>query len=94
MPRRMHPYAPLSGSGALRDCRPPVSSARHFVYRYDGNVEADEVEFDRDGETPIPKQNSVIARKGSRWRVTSVQVEATETASAAVPIFRVFLKQV
>jgi hypothetical protein len=68
-----------------------VSSARHFVYRYNGNADADEVEFDRDGKMPIPKQNSLILRKGLRWRVTSVQVEATETASVAVPIFRVFL---
>jgi predicted RecA/RadA family phage recombinase len=69
-----------------------MSSARHFVYRYNDNAEADEVEFDREGEMPIPKQNSVIARRGSRWRVTSVQVETTETGSAALPIFRVFLQ--
>jgi len=70
-----------------------VSSARHFVYRYDGHAESDEAVFDRHGETPIPKQNSVIERKGSSWRVASVQVEATEVASKAVPIFRVFLER-
>jgi hypothetical protein len=70
-----------------------VSSARHFVYRYNGDADADEVEFDGNGEMPIPKQNSVIVRKGLRWRVTAVQVEATETASAAEPIFRVFLER-
>lgn len=71
-----------------------MSSARHFVYRYGNNVDTDEVEFDRDGEMTIPKQNSVLQRKGARWKVVSVQVEAPESASAAVPIFRVFLERV
>src|SRR5258706_2621254 len=84
-------YAHFSASPTLRICRPIVSSARYFVYRYDGNADTDEVEFDPNMDTPIPKQNSVIARKGSNWKLASVQVEPTETASAAVPIFRVFL---
>jgi hypothetical protein len=75
-------------------CGPAMSSARHFVYRYGDNADTDEVEFDRDGDMPIPKQNSVVLRKGSRWKVESVQVEAPETAASTAPIFRVFLERV
>ncbi len=81
-------YAPFPCS----TFRPTMSSARHFVYRYNGLAESDEVEFDRDGETPIPKQGGVIIRKGSSWKVVTVQVEAMEIGSSSVPIFRVFLQ--
>jgi len=68
-----------------------VRSARHFVYRYDGNAESDEVDYDPDGTTPIPKQNSIVLRNGLPWRVTAVQVEITGTEATVLPIFRVFL---
>lgn len=67
-----------------------MGSARYFVYRYDGNPDTDEVVFDRFGDSPIPKQNSVIERKGTKWKVVSVLVEGTTPSS--VPIFRVFLE--
>ena len=63
---------------------------RYFVYRYDGNPDTDEVEFDRYGEMPVPKQNSVVERKAVMWRVAFVQVELVSTSS---PIFRVFLSR-
>jgi len=70
-----------------------VSSGRYFVYRYDGDADSDDVEFDRHGAMAIPKQGSVVERKGATWRVDSVQVEATESAAVVVPIFRVFLSR-
>ena len=63
---------------------------RYFVYRYEGNLDTDEVEFDRYLEMPIPKQNSVVERKAVKWRVACVQVELVSTSS---PIFRVFLSR-
>ena len=70
-----------------------MSCARYFVYRYDGNPGTDEVGFDPNGETQIPKQGDVMNRKGSGWKISSVLVETTATNSGEVPIFRVFLEQ-
>ena len=71
-----------------------MSSGRYFVYRYDGDVDTDDVELDRYGVVAIPKHGSVLERKGARWKVDLVQVEAAESAFAVVPIFRVFLTKV
>ena len=68
-----------------------MNSGRYFVYRYDGAVDSDEVELDRYGVIAIPKQGSIVERKDVRWKVATVQVEATESGKTMVPIFRVFL---
>lgn len=70
-----------------------MSSGRHFVYRYNGDADSDEVEVDRHGIMPIPKHGSVIERKGVTWKVDAVQVEATESGTVVAPIFRVFLRR-
>ena len=67
-----------------------MSSARHFVYRYEEDPDSDEVVFDQHGAIAIPRQGSIVERRTAQWSVTSVKVEVF---SAETPIFRVSLRR-
>jgi hypothetical protein len=65
--------------------------AKQIVYRYNGDPGTEEIDLDMDGDKSVPKQGSVVERKGGRWKVTQVNVERNAAEPFEVPIHRVFL---
>jgi hypothetical protein len=72
-----------------------MKSPKQIVYRYNGDESTEEVEFDSDGDQQVPQKDSIITRKGGRWKVVHVITETVgaphATPTAPVPIHRVFL---
>lgn len=62
---------------------------RRFVYRYNGNEIAQEVEEDMSGGMETPSIGSVINRHDREWKV--VHVIAPVSPNGTIPIVRVFL---
>jgi len=60
--------------------------ARQIVFRYDGDPTTEET--DLDGDKSVPKQGSVIDRRGKRWTVVQVNMERSETGPFEVPILQ------
>lgn len=65
--------------------------AKQIVFRYNGDPNTEEIDLDMDGEKSVPQQNSVVHRKGERWKVVQVNVERNPKEPFEVPIHRVFL---
>jgi hypothetical protein len=65
--------------------------AKQIVFRYNGNPSTEESDLDMDGDKSVPKQGSVIERRGERWRVAQVSVERSAEEPFAVPTYRIFL---
>jgi hypothetical protein len=62
-----------------------------MVFRYNGDPTTEESDLDMDGDKPVPKQASLIDRRGERWKVVQVSVERSAEEPFAVPIYRVSL---
>ena len=65
--------------------------AKQIVFRYNGDPATEEIDLDMDGEKSTPEQDSLIERKGERWKVLQVKVEVNVAEPFEVPIHRVFL---
>jgi hypothetical protein len=68
-----------------------MRSAKQIVFRYNGDPTTEEIDLDMDGDKSVPKQGSLIDRRGERWKVVQVNVERSVTEPFEVPIHRVFL---
>ena len=68
-----------------------MRSAKQIVVRYNGDPTTEVSDLDMDGDKPVPKQGSLIDRKGERWRVVQVNMERSTEEPFAVPIYRIFL---
>lgn len=68
-----------------------MKSPKQIVYRYNGDASTDEVEVDVDGDQEVPQKDSIITRRGSRWKVVAVIVEESVSVPKALPVHRVFL---
>ena len=67
-----------------------MRSVKQIVFRYNGDPNTEESDLDMDGDKPVPKQGSLIERRGERWKVAQVSMQ-TSADEPAVPIYRVFL---
>ena len=65
---------------------------RRFIYQYNNNVLAHDVEDDPSGTMEIPNVGDHISRKGIDWKV--IRVVAPPSASGDTPVVRVFLADV
>jgi hypothetical protein len=65
--------------------------AKQIVFRYNGDPATEEIDLDMDGDKTVPKQGSLVERKGGLWKVTHVNVERNVAEPFEVPIHRVFL---
>jgi hypothetical protein len=63
--------------------------AKTIVYRYNGNAESDEEEFDQYGGFAVPERQALIMRHGKLWK--TVRVTRENVSSGQSPIVRVFL---
>jgi hypothetical protein len=68
-----------------------MRAAKQIVFRYNGDPTTEEIDLDMDGEKSVPEQDSIIDRKGERWKVVQVNVETSMAEPFEVPIHRVFL---
>jgi hypothetical protein len=68
-----------------------MKTAKQIVFRYNGNPAAEESDLDMDGDKSVPKQGSPIERRGERWKVVQVSVEASMAEPFEVSIHRVSL---
>ena len=68
-----------------------MRAAKQIVFRYHGDPTTEESDLDMDGDKSVPKQGSVIERRGERWKVVRVNIETSAEEPFAVPIYRVFL---
>ena len=60
-----------------------------IIYRYNGDPNSDEEEFDQYGEFAVPKRNSIFLRHGRLWK--TVRVKREIGSPGKIPIVRVFL---
>jgi hypothetical protein len=65
--------------------------AKQMVFRYNGDPITEESDLDMDGDKSVPKQGSVIERRGGRWKVVQVNMERSAEEPFAVPTYRIFL---
>lgn len=65
------------------------SQAKQIVYRYNGDVNSEEVLVDYDGDIPTPQAFDIIERKVKNWKVVQREIESPN--SGAIPVLRVFL---
>ena len=63
--------------------------AKQIVFRYNGDPTTEESDLDMDGDKSVPKQGSLIERRGERWKVIQVNMEISAEEPFAVPIYRV-----
>jgi hypothetical protein len=68
-----------------------MRAAKQIVFRYNGDPATEETDLDMDGDKSVPEQGSFVERKGERWKVVQVNVEANAAEPFEVPIHRVFL---
>jgi hypothetical protein len=68
------------------------NGVRRFVYEYNGNILAQEVEVDLTGTMETPCIGSIVRRHDREWRV--VRVIAPVSANGTVPIVRLFLNDI
>lgn len=62
---------------------------QRFVYQYNNNEKAQDVEDDRTGGMETPIVGSILNRNGKEWKV--VRVHAPVSQMGTRPIVRVFL---
>ena len=67
-----------------------MKDGKQIVWRYDGDAKSDDVQQDLEGEIAVPEKDSVIMRKGRRWKAVQIN-EQRELTANSVPIYRVFL---
>jgi hypothetical protein len=67
------------------------TQAKQVVYRYNGVEASEEVELDDDGTVPVPQKDSIINRKGSRWKVVQTNMQYNASGTRELPILRIFL---
>jgi hypothetical protein len=82
------------GYSARRTCGGADDEMRlpkQIVFRYNDDPTSEEIDLDMDGEKTTPEQGGVIERKGMRWKVLQVNVEANAAEPFEVPVHRVFL---
>jgi hypothetical protein len=68
-----------------------MKTAKQIVFRYNGNPAAEESDLDIDGDKSVPKQGSLIERRGERWKVVQVNVETSMAQPFEVSIRKVSL---
>jgi hypothetical protein len=78
-------YSRLNGRGER------VKPAKQIVFRYNGDPATEEIDLDMDGDKSIPAQGSFVERKGERWKVVQVNIEANLSEPFQAPVHRVFL---
>jgi hypothetical protein len=64
-----------------------MSSAKTFVFRYEGDPSRAEEETDFRGNARVPKVHELLYRQGRTWMVTRV----TATSGKAIPVYEIFL---
>ena len=68
-----------------------MRAVKQIVFRYNGDPATEESDLDMDGDKVIPKQGSLIDRRGEPWKVVQVSMERSAEELLAVPIYRGFL---
>ena len=62
---------------------------KRIVYRYNGDADSDEEEFDESGGFAVPERDAIIIRHGKVWKAVRVLREAG--SGGAIQVVRVFL---
>jgi hypothetical protein len=81
------------GYSARRTCGgadDEMRSPKQIVFRYNDDPSSEEIDLDMDGDKSTPQQGGIIERKGTRWKVLQVNVEANAVEPFEVPVHRVF----
>ena len=84
----------FTGCSARRTCGGADDEMRvpkQIVFRYNDDPNSEEIDLDMDGDKSTPEQGGVVERKGMRWKVLQVKVEANAAEPFEVPVHRVFL---
>ena len=64
--------------------------AKQVVYRYNGHLSSDEIQFDAHGDLAFTK-GDIVWRPGKYWKVESVQLEELKGDSNPIPSLLVCL---
>ena len=68
-----------------------MRAAKQIVFRHNGDPATEESDLDMDGDKAVPKQGSLVDRRGEPWKVVQVSMERSAEEPFAVPIYRVSL---
>jgi len=59
--------------------------AKQIVFRYNDDPTTEENDLDMDGDKSVPEPGSFIDRRGERWKVVEVNVEASAEEASRSP---------
>jgi hypothetical protein len=67
-----------------------VRNAKQVVYRYNGHLSTDEIQFDANGDLAFAK-GDIVVRPGKSWKVESTRLEESKHGGNPMPSLLVCL---
>ena len=66
-------------------------ASKDVMFIYNGDEENVEVEFDAEGDVPIPIDGSIVKRHGKQWKVAATDVQSASSGAKAMLVLRINL---
>jgi hypothetical protein len=71
------------------DIQMSAIASKDVMFIYNDNEENVEVEFDAEGDVPIPIDGSIVKRHGKQWKVSLTNLQSASSGAKAMLVLRI-----